>query len=530
MKICIYYFFIICINLMPFIPLSSKGILGLVFIIISSVKSDFKGTIRTTIILIILETYSYIMGFSVDYKHGTFTMFLGSLLYLTIAYFLGKFTEKIRNLIKELRIENEVRRNIEKELKQKIALQNSIMYTMPTPLFIKDLEFNYVGINSAFSDLLGISEKDLIGKNVFHLFDTYIAETCNQMDIDLINKHEKQVKEISVLANDGNMKTIIISKVLIIDDEDKPSGIVGVMLDITEQMESEKLKTSIAEDKLIIDELKKDDKLKTEFFSNISHELRTPLNVIFSAVQLVEMHVNDSNYIINQNKIRKNIISIRQNCLRLQRLVNNLIDISKIDARAFDLRLQNLDIVYIVEEITLSVADFISNKGISLVFDTNAEEKIMAFDEEKIERIILNLLSNAIKYTPGGGMISVSIVDRGENVIIQIKDSGIGIPQDKLDLVFNRFYQISPMNTRHQEGSGIGLNLVKSLVEMHQGVISVDSVLGKGTNFSINLPRKVIGNETAQQPIIFDKQSRIEKIQLEFSDIYKITNRTINDN
>ncbi|MEL7656596.1 MAG: HAMP domain-containing sensor histidine kinase, partial [Bacillota bacterium] len=226
----------------------------------------------------------------------------------------------------------------------------------------------------------------------------------------------------------------------------------------------------------------------------------------------------------NQNKIVRNIRSIKQNSLRLQRLVNNLIDITKIDSQAFEIRLQNLDIVNVVEEITLSVVDFISNKGISLVFDTNIEEKIMAFDEEKIERIILNLLSNAIKYTPKGGSISVSIIDYGENVNIQIKDSGIGIPEDKLDLVFNRFYQISPLNTRQQEGSGIGLNLVKSLVEMHHGKISVDSDLGKGTNFNIDLPYRLLDNETSRQPRFFNNQSRIEKIQLEFSDIYKVTN------
>lgn len=529
MKKCIFYFLMISINLMPFIPLSNKGILGLIFIIFCSIKYDFKETIRTTIVLIILEQFSFIMDFSVDYKHGIFTMFIGTLSYVTIAYFFGSYTEKVRDMLKELRTENELRINIETELKQKIALQKIIINTIPTPLYFKDLKFNYVGINPAYSELIGINEKDIIGKNVYDLFDTNIAESCNQMDIDLMNDQYKQiVKEISVLLEDGNSKTIINSKALILDDEGNPSGIVGVLLDITGQKESEILKTNIAEDHLIIDELKRDDVLKTEFFSNISHELRTPLNVIFSAVQLVEAYVN-SDYISNENKIIKNIKSIKQNSLRLQRLVNNFIDITKIDSHAFEIRLQNLDIVNVVEEIALSVSDFILNKGISLVFDTNVEEKIMAFDEEKFERIILNLLSNAIKYTQEGGTINVNIIDKGDTVIIQIKDSGIGIPQDKLDLVFNRFYQISPINTR-QQGSGIGLNLVKSLVEMHNGTISVDSELGIGTNFSIELPYRLSINEASQHPMVFDKQSRIEKIQLEFSDIYKVTNRTLNIN
>ncbi|HYE11099.1 MAG TPA: ATP-binding protein, partial [Patescibacteria group bacterium] len=445
MKKCVFYFLIISINLMPFILLSIKGILGLIFIIFSSIKYDFKETIRTTIIVVILGEFSYIMDFSVDYEHGLITLFIGTLSYFIIAYLFGSYAEKVRNMLKQLSTENEIRRNIETELKQKIVLQNIIINTIPTPLYFKDLKFNYVGINPAYSELIGINEKDIIGKNVFDLFDTHIAESCNQMDIDLINDQCKQiVKEISILLEDGNSKTIINSKALILDDEGNPSGIVGVLLDITGQKESEILKTNIAHDQLIIDELKRDEALKTEFFSNISHELRTPLNVIFSAVQLVETYAN-TDYISNQNKIIKNIKSIKQNSLRLQRLVNNLIDITKIDSHAFEIKLQNLDIVNVVEEITLSVSDFISNKGILLVFDTNVEEKIMAFDEEKFERIILNLLSNAIKYTQEGGTINVNIIDKGENVIIQIKDSGIGIPQDKLDLVFNRFYQISPM-------------------------------------------------------------------------------------
>jgi signal transduction histidine kinase len=133
------------------------------------------------------------------------------------------------------------------------------------------------------------------------------------------------------------------------------------------------------------------------------------------------------------------------------------LDLTKIDSKAVEMKLQNLDIVFVIEEITLSVADFISNKGISLVFDTNVEELVMAFDEEKIERIILNLLSNAIKHTPDGGTITVSLTKNADNIIIRVEDSGIGIPDNKLDLIFKRFYQISPVNTRLHEGSGIGL-------------------------------------------------------------------------
>lgn len=511
-KIYFYYSFLIFINLMPSVPLSIKGILGLLFIIFSSITSDLRGTIITTLLLIALQSYSYLMDFSVDYQNGTIAMTMGIVVYLAVASFIGSYAEKNKKMIHELKKENELCNRIETELKHQIATQNCLMDTLPIPLFFKDLNFEYIEINPAFSDLLKISGEDALGRNVYQLYDPYIAEICDQMDRDLMTSRGKQVKEISIAANDGNTKTIIVSKSMIKDDAGMPSGIVGVVLDVSEQKASEKLKCNI-------EALKQEDRLKTEFFSNISHELRTPLNVIFSAAQLLEMCVNDINYSNNMIKIQKNTMSIKQNCLRLQRLVNNLIDISKIDAHAFDLSLQNSDIVNAVEEITLSVADYISNKGIQLSFDTDIEEKIMAFDEEKLERIILNLLSNAIKFTSKGGMIRVSILDKDDSVVIQIKDTGIGIPQDKLDEVFNRFYQIAPVNTRCREGSGIGLNLVKSLVEMHHGEIFVESELGKGTAFSVNLPCNRL-KKVRTKSNINDMHSRIEKIQLEFSDIY----------
>jgi PAS domain S-box-containing protein len=503
----------IFINLLPFIPLSIKGILGLAFIIISSIKLNLKEALITTFVLISLQTVSFILDYRIDYEQRILTMFLGTIVYLLLAYFLGTYAEKNRNMIQELQIENKARKNIEIALNQQIALQNGVMNTVPIPLFFKDLKFKYYRINQAFTDLFAIKEEDIIGKNVYAIYDFSTAEICHQMDENLLTVPGQQAKEISVSNGDGETKHYIINKALIKDNKGNPSGIVGAVLDITKQIESEKLKNNIAE-------LQKEEKLKNEFFSNISHELRTPLNVIYSAVQLVEMSIDNDNN-ITREKMKKNVYSIKQNSLRLQRLVNNILDLTKIDSKAVEMKLQNLDIVFVIEEITLSVADFISNKGISLVFDTNVEELVMAFDEEKIERIILNLLSNAIKHTPDGGTITVSLTKNADNIIIRVEDSGIGIPDNKLDLIFKRFYQISPVNTRLHEGSGIGLNLVKSLVEMHQGEITVSSILGKGTIFSIRLPIKKIKNSKLKISSS-DKHSRIELIRLEFSDIYTL--------
>ena len=201
--------------------------------------------------------------------------------------------------------------------------------------------------------------------------------------------------------------------------------------------------------------------------------------------------------------------------------MNNLIDITKIDSGFMELNLKNENIVEVVEEITLSTAEYVKSMSRTIIFDTDIEEKIMAFDEEKMERILLNLISNAIKFTSPGGVIEVSIYDKDTHIIISVKDNGKGIPEDKLTQIFERFKQVDSLLSRSHEGSGIGLAIVKSLVELQGGKISVKSNIKEGTEFIITLPVNIIpdnANDRSQKSLI--NQTNVEKIQIEFSDIY----------
>ncbi|HEY8891145.1 MAG TPA: ATP-binding protein [Clostridium sp.] len=271
-----------------------------------------------------------------------------------------------------------------------------------------------------------------------------------------------------------------------------------------------------------VEELIAYDKVKTDFLTNMSHELRTPLNVICSTVQLLKSL--DGSKKLGEEKIKYYINIMNQNSLRLLRLINNIIDTTKIDADYISLNLKNGDIVYVVEEISQSVAEYIKSHGITLIFDTDVEEKIIAFDEEKIERIMLNLLSNAVKFTKRNGSILVNISDDVGFIEISIKDTGIGIPKGKLDFIFERFAQIDKSTSRQNEGSGIGLALVKSLVEMHGGKISAYSVEGEGSEFIITLPVKTVDREEEENNLnnkeVFEKNYE-QNLSIEFSDIYK---------
>jgi two-component system, sensor histidine kinase ChiS len=280
-----------------------------------------------------------------------------------------------------------------------------------------------------------------------------------------------------------------------------------------------KLTKQIVEADKQVEELKENDRLKTELFTNMSHELRTPLNVICSSIQLLSSL--DDKKQLGDERIRYYLSIMRQNSVRLLRLINNIIDMSKLEGNHLILCAANKDIVYVVEELCQSVAEYIKSKDIEIIFDTDMEEKLIAFDEEKLERIILNVLSNAVKFTDKGGSIFVNVRDKDDYVEISIKDTGIGIPEDKLNFIFERFAQLDRSLSRRSEGSGIGLSLVKSLVELHGGKIFANSELGVGTEFIIQLPARVLDEQEAGFDLLQDKESRYEKnIHVEFSDIY----------
>lgn len=265
--------------------------------------------------------------------------------------------------------------------------------------------------------------------------------------------------------------------------------------------------------------LKEYEKLRTDFFANISHELKTPINVISCAQQMIETLLKqDECKDLNLNKYLK---MIKQNSYRLIKLVCNLIDITKIDSFNFDVKLINIDIIKVIEDITMSVAPYIESKELSITFDTSVEEKIISCDPQQIERILLNLLSNSIKFTDKGGSILVNIYLKDDNVCIAVKDTGIGIPDEMKELIFDRFIQVDKSISKNSEGCGIGLSLVKSIIEMHGGSIYVNSILNEGSEFIITLPNHALDESGNIEDLsIIENEVCIKKMNIEFSDIY----------
>lgn len=307
--------------------------------------------------------------------------------------------------------------------------------------------------------------------------------------------------------------------------------LVGIYIEIVRRIEeSARLNSQVSDFKKLkikYKEIKEVEKAKGQFFANLSHEIKTPINIIYSCVQLLDINKKDSESAL-WNAYNKYDNTIKQNCYRLLRLVNNLVDMTKIDSGYMNLSFINYEVVSLVEDIILSIVPYVESKNINVLFDTYIEELEIRCDPESIERVILNLLSNAVKFTNNNGNIFVLMDADDKYVTIRIKDDGVGISEEVQEEIFKRFVQEDKSFNRKKEGSGIGLALVKSLVELHDGQVYLEKGTKKGSEFVVKLPNvriekeKEKENENDNKIIDVDNKPLVQKIHIEFSDIYEL--------
>ena len=367
-------------------------------------------------------------------------------------------------------------------------------------IIFKDMNGVYLDCNDSFLKDLKLKREDVIGKSSSNIYGlSEIEASIQKSDLEVIKEKKRKIynEEITI---DGQVREFEVIKEPFWDSYKNLVGIIVTGRDVTHRREIEKM--------------------QQEFFANISHELRTPLNLIFGSLQLIKSV--EKEVLEKRNSLNKYIDIIDQNSKRLLKLVDNLIDSTRMKCGYYEYNPKNYDIVSFVENISMSVADFAKQNNIDLIFDTDVEEKIMAFDLEKLERIMLNLLSNSIKYNKAQGQIEVLLNDCNDTFVIRVKDTGVGIPSDKLMYIFERFRQVENRFNKSTEGSGIGLSLVKDLIEIQGGTIEVKSELGVGSEFIIKLPVKILSDDSNIDKVYFnnDYHDLVKRMNIEFSDIY----------
>jgi signal transduction histidine kinase/ligand-binding sensor domain-containing protein/DNA-binding response OmpR family regulator len=266
----------------------------------------------------------------------------------------------------------------------------------------------------------------------------------------------------------------------------------------------ERLKFSIQTERNSAQRIHELDLMKIKFFTNVSHELRTPLTLIITPLERLLKNART-------HEDKKQYQLIHRNARRLLNLVNQLLDFKRMESEEFNLNLSEGDIVQFTRDLVWSFSDLSEKKNIHLSFNAGIARQETFFDTDKIEKIIFNLLSNAFKFTPENGQVIVDLnvitESKGKWLIIKVKDTGIGIPADKKQKIFERFFQNDLPGNIVNQGSGIGLSITQEFIKLHGGSIEVESELGKGSTFFVKIPVVDILSELNLQPVEWDLES-----------------------
>ncbi len=390
-------------------------------------------------------------------------------------------------------ISKDIASDLEKEENLLIKTQHDILYRMIENLELGLVRFSYPSLKIV----------DMNHKFFYNFKDR--KQLMKKLSDGIETGYQSQYKTKQMTIDyEGRYFKFIYQPLFKLDG--KPKEILVIAIEITEEIARQ-------------NQLKKILELQEEVFVNISHEFRTPVNVIFSMCQLLELYLKDESQEVPREKMLGKIHKIKQNCNRFTKIINNVIDVSQMGSGELQLQLENQDIVDLVRQVIKSVKDYIPDKRFELAFQTNVEELLMAIDPFQIKRVIMNLISNAFKFSSDGDLVTVTLRQEEDMVEISVSDQGIGIEEKYFKAIFNQFSQVDKSLMRQAEGSGIGLSLVKAIVDLHNGEVSVTSESGKGSTFKIKLPVVAVA-DSKKLTDFTDPYTYGELLNIEFSDLY----------
>jgi PAS domain S-box-containing protein len=366
----------------------------------------------------------------------------------------------------------------------------NIISTMADTFILTDETGRIVGVNQAACDLLGYEEEALVGQTIDMIMPAASEDTVDR----LIQKKVIKNSEFDFQDSKGNQIPISLSSSVLMGKEQMLSGMVIIARDISEKKRAE---LELQQAKRHAEEASR---AKSVFLANMSHELRTPLNHIIGFSELL---VDEKCGRLNEMQADY-LADVLESSRHLLSLINDILDLSKIEAGKLTLNPVELEIKHLLKDSLSMVQEKVFKRGITTELKMDQLPETFVADERKLKQIIYNLLSNAVKFTPDNGRITImgqrypDGIDRGDRmetgkqgVQISVKDTGIGIDEEHLAFIFKPFEQVEDSANRQFQGTGLGLSLTKSLVELHGGRIWVESEgPGKGATFSFILPEE----------------------------------------
>jgi two-component system phosphate regulon sensor histidine kinase PhoR len=343
---------------------------------------------------------------------------------------------------------------------------DSIMNSMTNGFIAVDKSFRIILINHIACELFRIrndqtiiNEDELIGKNFIEVIrNNQILSLLKQV----INEGKPMTSEVSVKKPDERVFRIYFSPIRSVSGESQSSGGVLSIIDITN--------------------IKKLEQIRTEFVSNVTHELKTPLTSIRGFVETLKGGAIEDPEVAGKFL---DIIDIEAE--RLTMLINDILQLSEIESRQKDVNISRHRLSDVIEETVSILQGVAERKSVSIITDMDPDIQITA-NRDRIKQMLINLVDNAVKYNNEGGTVSIKTEKAGNRIIVRVSDTGIGIPVEHLDRIFERFYRVDKGRSRNMGGTGLGLSIVKHIVNLYNGEISVESKPGAGTEFKIQLP------------------------------------------
>ena len=448
-----------------------------------------SGIDKTAIMLDLSNKYNIVITFpnnliynGFDKLFNTIYLIFGILTLLVILFFinrnkLAKINDKLEHETRKLR---------------------AIIDSTQNAIVIKSLNGVYTDCNSGFLEAIGVKKEDIVGKRDEDIF-------INKKELELIMKDDNLVKETKqkieseLMLKDKNGTKIYLQKFIIplLDDNNKLNGLLINAFDITKQKEEQILLQKAK------DEAEKTTAMKSNFLANMSHEIRTPLNGVMGFIQLLK----DTNL----DKEQAEFVSDAQKSSELLiEIINDILDFSKIEAEKLDINNISFDIRSLVEETILLLTSSANKKGLDINFliFSDVPQKLFG-DPGRIKQILNNFISNAIKFTNEGEIIvyikTIKCDNENATLHFEVKDTGIGIAEDKLNLIFEEFTQADASMTRKYGGTGLGLAISKKLIGLMNGTIHVTSKLGEGSIFTATIPFKI--DKTVNESINFSAEA-----------------------
>ena len=380
--------------------------------------------------------------------------------------------------IKEFNEIGEVLHQVVLDLEETEARAEAILDNASAVIYYKDVEGRYLFVNKSYEDLFQVKKDQLIGRKGMEHIPADFSEEMTGNDLEVLKQNKAMTFEEQARHDDG-IHTYLSVKFPLKSGAGETVGICGFATDITDRIEAEKGLRSAKE------QAEYANRSKLEFLANMSHELRTPLNAVIGFSDLLSMQLKET---LDEKKLQY-IEDINQSGIYLLSLINDILDVSRLELHKVNIDEDYFDLNKTLKDACRMLKARAEDARVDLKIEPFEALPEMIGDQRRVKQIILNLVSNAIKFTPELGMVRAStLLNEKSEIVLRVSDTGVGIAEGDLARVLDPFAQVENSMTRTREGSGLGLSLVRSLTDLHNGDLRIHSELGKGTEITISFP------------------------------------------